>query len=1178
MKPEQCGQQPGSAGSRMSPNDLALIGYWRDSVADADLLTIDPRMEGLFRVAPAILQQGQLDPSLTKKLFEAQRAANERGTGSETPGSSDRTLRLILAPIVARRRYTRGRRDYGPSEIYPLLIPAQLAEDGTLAPLFDNKPSPPWIPRTLLEPTTSHLILGDVQALDDFLTGKQLQIDSGASGKWPILWKYGREMLEAVAGRQWQQLLSQSGYQVVDESLVIDDDQLRGMGQNILRVYEWMLANKTVPPLLAAYLNTYPQRPQAALLPEQWLEPARRHLGSFQKDFPLSPSQREALYHFLQLPQQTVLAVSGPPGTGKTTLLHSVIASLMVEAALAQKQPPVMVVSSTNNQAVTNVLDSLHHVADAERWIDVPGFGLYLTNDPQKRREAEQRGIPTTNRWDDGFPAAMETWEFVAEAEYEFLRRCADYLGRPVPSPDSAVRGIHEALLRKAQPFYAGIDAAYAVVQLRKKLDELDRTTGGRDEARMSIQQELDNARSRLADVDEKWARWVQFTAAEPFQDHFLSFLPGVRQKRLDRQLHFLSKHLPELAGQPDSAVIRRTLASWQREAQEAVARCQSQLEELERLPAELTRAQQSWRAWTAQQKASHLAIEDLFEPELTGGDPNPRSLFNWLDTHLRHELFSLATHYWEARWLQEVRQAGVIRDGNRPSQTRDAQEAKWRRYAMLLPCFVTTMHSGPGFFDYFTGQSEPLDSFIDLLVVDEAGQVSPEVSGAMFALARQVLVVGDVRQIEPVWSVPEPVDEGNARRRLSRPFDALRLQGATASSGSAMLMAQHVSPYRLDSSQNSQRGMFLAEHRRSVPEIIEYCNRLAYGGRLRKMRPSIANYPWPHMGYVHVKGESERRGGSRQNLREATTLVAWLAENRETLEAYYEKPVDDVVGIITPFAAQREILLKTLREHKLTIGKVGTVHALQGGERPVILFSTVYTSRDSGPYFFDRGVNMLNVAVSRARDSFLVFGDMDILDPAARTPSGLLARFLFPKVENEIVDARITERQPVEPIHLVNTLDRHVKTLQRAFERAQERLIIVSPYLRWRAVEADNLSEATSAATARGVKVKIYVDDEFNRGLTHPSAAQAASALRASGASLTVCHNIHSKIICVDDAVFIEGSFNWLSAERTLDEYRRLETSFIYMGPQVADYIAQTIRDLERHLKQEGERCERPT
>jgi len=45
----------------------------------------------------------------------------------------------------------------------------------------------------------------------------------------------------------------------------------------------------------------------------------------------------------------------------------------------------------------------------------------------------------------------------------------------------------------------------------------------------------------------------------------------------------------------------------------------------------------------------------------------------------------------------------------------------------------------------------------------------------------------------------------------------------------------------------------------------------------------------------------------------------------------------------------------------------------------------------------------MLNVAVSRAQDSFLVFGDTKILDPCRPSPSGILARILFENERNEI-------------------------------------------------------------------------------------------------------------------------------------------------------------------------------
>ena len=138
-------------------------------------------------------------------------------------------------------------------------------------------------------------------------------------------------------------------------------------------------------------------------------------------------------------------------------------------------------------------------------------------------------------------------------------------------------------------------------------------------------------------------------------------------------------------------------------------------------------------------------------------------------------------------------------------------QEGKWQRYAMLTPCFVTTMHTGPGFFDYYDGESHPLFGMIDLLIVDEAGQVSPEVSGAMFALAKRALVVGDVLQIEPVWSVIEAVDRNNLARtgliNEETHWEMLHKSGLTASTGSVMRMAQSVSLFQLPSSNGTIYG-----------------------------------------------------------------------------------------------------------------------------------------------------------------------------------------------------------------------------------------------------------------------------------------------------------------------------------------------------------------------------------
>ena len=62
----------------------------------------------------------------------------------------------------------------------------------------------------------------------------------------------------------------------------------------------------------------------------------------------------------------------------------------------------------------------------------------------------------------------------------------------------------------------------------------------------------------------------------------------------------------------------------------------------------------------------------------------------------------------------------------------------------------------------------------------------------------------------------------------------------------------------------------------------------------------------------------------------------------------------------------------------------LGTVHSLQGAERPIILLSPVY-SKHADRHFIDMSKSMLNVTVSRAKDSFLVFGDMDVFSSAAK-------------------------------------------------------------------------------------------------------------------------------------------------------------------------------------------------
>ena len=61
-------------------------------------------------------------------------------------------------------------------------------------------------------------------------------------------------------------------------------------------------------------------------------------------------------------------------------------------------------------------------------------------------------------------------------------------------------------------------------------------------------------------------------------------------------------------------------------------------------------------------------------------------------------------------------------------------------------------------------------------------------------------------------------------------------------------------------------------------------------------------------------------------------------------------------------------------------------------------LFSTSPVYGHLGNTFFDAGPNMMNVAVSRARDSFIVIGNPDLFSEGSSKPSGILARHLRKK------------------------------------------------------------------------------------------------------------------------------------------------------------------------------------
>src|SRR3546814_12364934 len=117
----------------------------------------------------------------------------------------------------------------------------------------------------------------------------------------------------------------------------------------------------------------------------------------------------------------------------------------------------------------------------------------------------------------------------------------------------------------------------------------------------------------------------------------------------------------------------------------------------------------------------------------------------------------------------------------------------------------------------------------------------------------------------------------------------------------------------------------------------------------------------------------------------------------------------------------------------------------------------------------------MLNVSVSRSKDSFLVFGDMDLFNAHLSTPRGKLAQRLFNRVENEIFHSTQLVRQDLlklgsEPKFLYESQE-HDAFLIDAILSAKERILVVSIWLKPHHLKT--FKKAMSDATKRGAKTK---------------------------------------------------------------------------------------------------------
>ncbi|EFF6674186.1 DNA helicase, partial [Escherichia coli] len=731
------------------------------------------------------------------------------------------------------------------------------------------------------------------------------------------------------------------------------------------------------------------------------------------------------------------------------------------------------------------------------------------------------------------------------------------------------------------------------LIRLNATWQMLSQIRAARELIANDIEQYLDNLNKLLSGQEQKLTllksaktEWKKYRAGESLIYSLFSWLPAVRNKRQNQIQLFLEDKLGALiAGNQwsDPETIERNIDGLLNSAECEQTTYRKQIDSAHEIVLKEQQAVQEWQRLTLD-----LGYEGDEELSFSQAD-------ELADTQIRYPAFLLTTHYWEGRWLMDMARIDDLQEEKKKKGAKGVT-ARWQRRMKLTPCVVMTCYMLPGNMQISEHKGQRkfeksyLYDFADLLIVDEAGQVLPEVAAASFALAKKALVIGDTEQIPPIWSIAPAIDIGNmlaekilsgsTQEEITEKYTAIADLGKSAASGSVMKIAQFASRYQYDP--ELARGMYLYEHRRCFDNIIGYCNTLCYHGKLLPKRGREESNLMPAMGYLHIDGKGEQASsGSRYNLLEAETIAAWLAENQQNIEAHYGKSLHEVVGIVTPFSAQVSTIKQALGKQGISTGAneksltVGTVHSLQGAERAIVIFSPVYSKHEDGG-FIDSDNSMLNVAVSRAKDSFLVFGDMDLFEiQPASSPRGLLAKYLFESEKNalsfdykERKDLKTSETK----IYTLHGVEQHDNFLNQTFENTDKHITIVSPWLTWQKLEQTGFLDSMIAACSRGINVTIVTDRSYNtehkdfekRKEKQQNLKAALEKLNALGIATKLVNRVHSKIVIGDDGLLCVGSFNWFSATREA-RYERYDTSMVYSGDNLKGEIEAIYNSLDR-------------
>lgn len=369
------------------------------------------------------------------------------------------------------------------------------------------------------------------------------------------------------------------------------------------------------------------------------------------------------------------------------------------------------------------------------------------------------------------------------------------------------------------------------------------------------------------------------------------------------------------------------------------------------------------------------------------------------IDQELEELAFTFARDEWIGKLSEDVElQDTLSKLLNNFSRKRgridESDYDLFRKALKAVPIWITTAQAT---------QSIPLlPDLFDILIIDEATQCTVTNLLPLVYRAKHIAVIGDKEQLGAINVITPSVETALANSLgVEQWLDLLGHNNNTVYTAFIQCLPKRYSSV-----------IALDEHYRSHPLIIGFANEHVYRKKLRLKKDPSTGGSLPCGSGVFLKNivglcQQDKSGHSWQNHKEATEVVSIVKELRT--ESHLAR---HSIGIVTPFAAQVKLIQDLLdKDDLLTNTLVGTAHKLQGDERDIIIFSPVVSKgiRDQSAAWVENPPNLINVAVTRAREALFIVGDV----ACCKKQPGILGKLAA--YAEEVETLRETSREELE-------------------------------------------------------------------------------------------------------------------------------------------------------------------